>query len=113
MRKSRFEKQKERRVHIAQERISILMDLAEREALEGHLQRASRYGALARKIGKRYNTRMPGDFKLRFCKHCSTYRVPGLNTRNRIVRGRLVIQCLNCNTYYRKPIRRKGGGNTG
>jgi len=55
---------------IAQERMDILFRLAEREALQRREARARRYVDLARRIGMRYNVRIPAEFKRRFCKGC-------------------------------------------
>lgn len=103
--KDRFTRLKERRRKIASERISILIGLAEAEAAKGNIERASRYGQLARNIGKRYNVRLPGNFKHGFCKKCGTYRVPSVNTRVRISKGQIITHCLKCNSYYRRPIK--------
>ena len=103
MRKNRFARRKEKRQKIARERIKILMELAEK-ASHTHPERASRYLELARKIGKRYNVRLPSEYKLKYCKMCGTYRQPGSNSRTRIVRDRLVITCLKCGSIYRKPL---------
>ncbi len=101
--KGRYAKQKDRRKKIAGERIAILLELADKEAISGKLDRASRYGYLARKIGKKYNISLPGTFKHKYCKHCGTYRVPSRNTRVRISRGHITTHCLKCGDIYRRP----------
>jgi len=92
------------RRRIAKERIGILLAMAEEQALAGETDLADRYAFLARKIGMRYQVKMPGGFKLRFCRKCSTYLVPGVNSRYRMTGGRLTRQCLKCGTYYRLPL---------
>lgn len=104
MGKGRFIKMKEKRKKIASERIQILLGLAKEESEKGRLDRASRYAHLARKIGKRYNVRMPSSFKINYCKKCGTYRIPSKTSRTRISKGRIVIQCLNCGGFYRRPF---------
>ena len=107
MRKNRFSKAKVRRFKIAGERIGILLNLAEEQALAGDMKLADRYAYLARKIGMRYQHRMPRGFNLRFCKKCSSYLVPGRESRIRMTGGRLSRQCLKCGSYYRIPLGRK------
>ena len=90
---------------IALERMVVLFRLAEKEALLGHAPRARRYVDLARRIGMRYNVRVPPEFKRRFCKACRTYFVPGVNARVRVGRGRVVVTCLGCGAVQRLPYR--------
>ena len=90
---------------IALERMVVLFRLAEKEALARHDARARRYVELARRIGMRYNVRVPPEFRRRFCKKCLHYLVPGLNARVRIGGGRLSVTCLGCGAIQRMPYR--------
>jgi ribonuclease P protein subunit RPR2 len=90
---------------IALERMVVLFGLAEKEALLGHGPRARRYVDLARKIGMRYNVRVPPEYKRRFCKACLVYFLPGVNARVRVGRGRVVITCSACGAIQRLPYR--------
>jgi ribonuclease P protein subunit RPR2 len=94
-------------VNIAEERIDILFNLAEEEALAYNPPRANRYVDLARKIGMRYNVRIPGKFKRKFCKHCHSFLLPGENCRVRIRGGKIVVFCEICKGYMRIPIASK------
>jgi ribonuclease P protein subunit RPR2 len=100
-------------IQIAKERIDILFDLADEEAHMRNFPRANRYVDLARRIGMRYNVRIPGKFKRRFCKHCHSYIQPGENARVRIKGKKIVVFCQNCGEYMRMPItsHKKGKGN--
>ncbi len=89
---------------IAHERMEVLFGLAEKEALQGHAARARRYVDLARRLGMRYNVRMPPEFKRRFCKMCLAYLVPAVNARVRVGRGRVVVTCLACGAIQRLPF---------
>jgi len=100
----RFSKKKANRQRIAKERIDILLTEAEKQALAGDLELADRYAFMARKIGMRYQVKMPCGFKLKFCKKCLSYLVPSKNARIRMTGGRLTRQCLKCGSYYRIPI---------
>ena len=102
----RFEKKKVVRQRIAKERIDILLALAEKQALAGEMDLADRYAFMARKIGMRYQVKMPRGFNLKFCKRCLTYLVPSKNVRFRMTGGRLTRQCLKCSSYYRIPLRK-------
>jgi ribonuclease P protein subunit RPR2 len=91
---------------IARERIQILFNLAERE-IKKHPERSRRYVELARKIGLRYNVRLPKDLKRKFCKKCNTILIPGYNCKVRLEKKKktIAIYCLNCNSVYRHPWR--------
>lgn len=92
-------------VDIAGERIQILFDLAEEEARANRLSRANRYVELARKIGMRYNVRIPQHNKRRFCRHCHSFLLPSRNSRVRL-RGRTVtVHCECCGKFTRTPYR--------
>ncbi len=93
---------------IAEERMRILMDLAGKE-FGAHPERSDRYVGLARKIGMRYNVKMPKELKLRFCGGCSRYIVPG---RNSVVRASsrtqsMEVRCLKCGKVNRMPYARE------
>ncbi|MEK6987418.1 MAG: ribonuclease P protein component 4 [Candidatus Thermoplasmatota archaeon] len=90
---------------IALERMEILFHLAEKEALVRHEARARRYVELARRIGMRYNVRVPPQFRRRFCKKCLAYLVPSVNARVRVGRGHIVVTCLPCGAVQRLPYR--------
>jgi len=105
MRKNRFEKAKNKRLNIARERISMLLDMAQQRATSGEMQLADRYAQLARKIGMRYNLPMPKGFNLRFCRKCLKYLVPARNARFRTSSGKLSRQCLECGEIYRMPLK--------
>lgn len=107
MGKRRFEKIKERRKKIASERIQELISLAEQSALDGDTEHASRYAFLARKIGMRYNVKMPRGHKLAICRKCGTYIMSSRTARFRMSGKRLTRQCLKCGAYYRIPLRER------
>ncbi len=94
-------------INIASKRIDILFDLAEGEAKARNQHRANRYVELARKIGMRYNVRVPKRFRRRYCKHCNSYLLPSVTSRVRVRRKRLVIFCENCGGYLRVPFGRE------
>jgi len=92
-------------VKIAGERIDILFNAAEEEALADRLDRSDRYVELARKIGMRYNVRVPRHYKRRFCRHCHAYLQPSKTSRVRLRGKRVIVHCDNCGRFTRLPYK--------
>jgi ribonuclease P protein subunit RPR2 len=105
----RRDKVKERK--IARERIRILMDLAEKESLNGRMERTDRYVALAKKIGMRYNVRFPRELSRKVCKHCDSFLLPSVNCRVRLTGRTVSIYCFKCKEYTRIPYLKEKKGN--
>jgi len=91
-------------VDIAEERISLLFDEAERAAHRGRMDLADRYVALARQVGMRYNVALPAHMRRRACRGCHGYLMPGTTSRVRLNRGRASITCLRCGHVTRIPL---------
>lgn len=88
---------------IANERIKILFEEAEK-CFKTHPERARRYVELARKIGMRYNVRLR-KYKKKFCKKCNAYLKPGVNCRVRVNKNKKAVlyTCLGCGHIMRYP----------
>ena len=86
------------RKKIARERIQILFREAEKAAKKDRFKLADRYVELARKIGMRYNVRIPRELKRRFCKYCHAYLYPGKTAEVKIDSEKKIvkIKCLKC-----------------
>ncbi len=95
---------------IAKERIDILVSLAEAEAKK-HPERTKRYVDLARRIGMRYNVRMDKEARIRICKECSSFLIPGYNctVRTRKDKQSLIVTCNKCGSVKRYPYRKEKG----
>jgi ribonuclease P protein subunit RPR2 len=93
-------------VRIARERVSGLFQLADTEASHGHGELADRYVTLARRIGMRYNVRLPSEFRELYCRRCSAFWIEGRTVRTRLRGGRRVRTCLRCGEARRVPLRR-------
>lgn len=107
----RRDKTKERK--IARERIGILMERAEEEAIKGNTKRTDRYVSLAKKIGTRYNVRFPRSLKRKICKHCDSFLLPSVNCRVRLNKRTVSIYCYKCEQYTRIPyVKEKKGKGT-
>jgi len=103
----RINRKPEQYIKIAEERIEILFDLAEKE-FKQHPERSKRYVQLARKIGLRYNVRLPKEIKRKFCKKCNSLLIPSVTSKVRIdsKTKAITIKCLNCEKTYRYPYKR-------
>ncbi len=95
---------------IARQRIDRLMGMAERVSLKD-ISLADRYAELAFKIAMRARVRLPRKYKLRICRKCRKYLLPGVTASIRIRSRRethLVVRCLRCGYMRRYIIRKKG-----
>lgn len=89
-------------IKLARERMDILLD----RAIQVHHARpdlAKRYYELAKKIGMRYNVRLPRSAKRRFCKKCFSYIASGWRTKRR----KVTVTCQACGHVMRYPIKTK------
>jgi ribonuclease P protein subunit RPR2 len=93
-------------VRIARERIADLFALAERESARRDSRLPNRYVQLARKVGTRYNVRLPAEYRELYCRGCSTFWVEGRTVRTRLRGSRRVRTYLACGRQRRVPIRR-------
>ena len=93
---------------LALQRIERLFELAEADARKmdtGAKSRSDSYVQLARRIGMRYRVRIPGQLKMRICKGCYTYLIPGKNARIRLRGGYITTTCLKCGKQMRHPYK--------
>ena len=95
-----------KRKRIARRRINHLFEMAEKMALEGRLELATRYVDIARRMGMKYLVRIPWQYKRRFCKECHSYLLPGENCTVRIKKKTLIISCHVCGHVTRVPFAR-------
>jgi ribonuclease P protein subunit RPR2 len=89
---------------IAARRIAILFQLAQDCAVSGRFSLADRYVELARNISMRYLVPIPVEFKRWYCKQCYGFLLPGVNSRVRISRGKVIYTCLRCQRQTRMPL---------
>lgn len=88
---------------IARERIVILFDEAVK-IVRIKPKLADRYVALARRIGMRYNVKIPKWLKRKVCKKCKAYLHPGVTAKFSTKAGVLRIECLACKRINRYPL---------
>ena len=65
---------------------------------------ANRYVTIARNMSMKFNVKIPGGLKTRFCKHCYSFLVPGQNCRVRTQKGKVVYTCKSCDRFMRFPF---------
>lgn len=100
-------KAREKQRKIAEERIRILLTLADVVCTQD-VQLAERYGELARRISMRTRVRIPAEYKWRYCKKCKRLLFPGINSIVRVRSRRyphIVIRCKLCGGINRRPFK--------
>lgn len=100
---------KEKINKIAKKRIEKLFELAI-EMFHERPDLSQRYVEIARKIAMKARVKLPKNKHLLICRHCKKFIFPGISSRIRIQKRRephIVITCLHCGGYMRKPLRRK------
>jgi len=96
---------------IAVHRVQTLLHLAN-EIFNEDPSLAQRYVDIAGKIAMATKIRLPKEHRLRVCRHCKSFILPGVNCRVRVRQRRephLVITCLNCGKQMRIPLKKKKG----
>lgn len=91
-------------VRTARERVTDLFALAEREGSLRRSALADRYVGLARKVGMRYNVRIPREYRELYCRRCSAHWIEGRSVRTRIRRSGRVRTCLRCGWVRRSRV---------
>jgi ribonuclease P protein subunit RPR2 len=80
---------------MAIQRIEILFNLAE-ETYPRSMPLANRYVEIARNISMKCNVRLGKKERRKFCHHCYSFLVPGVNCRVRLKGRYVVVSCFNC-----------------
>lgn len=94
---------------IALSRIERLFDLAI-NMLSERPDLSQRYIEIARRISMRTRVRIPREKRMLICRHCKRLIFPGVSSRVRLQHRRephIVITCLYCGKYMRRPLRRR------
>ena len=88
------------------ERMQILIDNAITNARKDP-ELSQRQASISRRISTKYNIRMPYHLRMVFCKKCTSFIAPGINSRIRLGRTSIKsirISCNLCGHTYRKII---------
>jgi ribonuclease P protein subunit RPR2 len=62
---------------------------------------AHKYAKKARRTALKYKLRLPLIHKIKICKNCHSFLLPGKNLRVRTQRGHVVYYCLECKKFMR------------
>lgn len=89
---------------IAAERVRTLFQQAE-QVFGTDKALANRYVHLARKIAMKVQLQLPKELKRKYCKFCYAYLRPGVNSRSRIRKGKVIISCFECKKFMRVMVR--------
>jgi ribonuclease P protein subunit RPR2 len=92
-------------IHIAKERIEVLLNESEVMAKKKDLHYMRRYVDIAMAIGKKYNIRFPIEKKDHICKKCHAYLVYGVNSTVRVRNKKRVTHCMSCKHIFVKLIK--------
>lgn len=106
MKYNRRKKMQDATKRIAEERIEILLSLAEQN-FKTNPDRSKRYIKLAGLIGMRYSVRLKRAQKRKICKHCRTLLIPGKNCRIRLKNSVILTTCETCGKMSRYPYYKK------
>ena len=93
-------------IDIAVERMNILFNRAQDEFIT-HPERSNRYVELALKLSTKYNTKIPGEWKRRYCKKCKSFLSYGHNSTVRLVNGEVNIFCGECGHIMKIPYHKE------
>ncbi|MGM5487552.1 MAG: ribonuclease P protein component 4 [Nanobdellota archaeon] len=74
---------------------------------ENHPDMHDHYIGLIRRYVTRFKVRPDKDVKLRICKHCSRFLIPGKNCRVRTRNGKIIYFCESCRCHMRLPFYRE------
>ena len=91
---------------IALERMYVLINSAISNA-RINPDLAQKQASSARRISTHHRVKMPYELRINFCKQCKNFIAPGINSRIRLGRTRLMsirITCNFCEHTYRKVI---------
>ncbi len=91
---------KDRKIRLAKERITILFEKAEKS--DSPIA-AQKYIRKAKRTAMHFNIKLPRELRKKFCRKCCSFFTLE-NCKRRIKHKFLVLKCLNCNTYNRFKI---------
>jgi len=86
---------------IGDERIAILLTLADKAVRSGREERARRYVGLAQTVSMKAQTALPSEF--RYCRECLLPLIPGINCNVRLTGHKIVCRCQDCRAVWRRP----------
>lgn len=103
MTKKNYHKKPASQVKIAAKRINFLFSEA-KASFRKDTALANRHVKTALRIAMKYKVKLPASLKKKFCKNCRSYLVPGVNSRVRIHKHRVIYYCFSCRHYMRHQV---------
>src|SRR3989338_1776944 len=91
-------------VEIAKKRIKFLFNEA-KDVFKKDQKLSDKHVKLARRISMKYKIKLPSSLKKKFCKNCHSFLAPGINSRVRIPKHRVIYYCYSCKHYMRHPLK--------
>lgn len=95
-----YKKRKDSQKNIASERIKELITQSQ-AIFPKENKLADKYVQMAKSISMKYKVPFNKSQKLKYCKKCSSFLVPGNNARIRVQRGKIRVLCLKCKNIMR------------
>lgn len=99
----KFYRKPAKQVQIAKKRVIFLFKEAG-DVFRQNPSLADKYIKTARRIAMKYKIKLPSSLKRKFCRHCNSFLMPGINSRVRIHKHRLIYYCQKCRNYTRLPL---------
>ena len=91
-----------KRVELRESKKEILELFAKAEVLfPSDSLKANDFVRKARNRAMKFRLKLPRDLRRKFCKHCYSFLVPGVNCRVRTHLGKVVYSCLVCKGFMR------------
>ena len=91
---------REQQQKIALQQVKTLLGEAEKAFSEDRTW-AHRQVGKARRVAMKVKLKMPQEYKRKYCKHCYSFLMPGVNSRVRTARGKVIISCFECKKFMR------------
>ncbi len=104
MHRKKYHKKPASQIEIAKKRIKFLFKEAE-ESFKKDQNLSDKHVQLARRLAMKYKIKLSSSLKKKFCKSCHSFLVPGINSRVRIHKHRVIYYCYNCKHYIRHPLK--------
>jgi ribonuclease P protein subunit RPR2 len=91
--------------NISEERINRLFTLAIEYTKNNDYALPIKFVGSALKISTHYKVPVPEQYKHIYCKKCHSILIPPKTAQIRLKNKKIIIKCLNCNTYRRFIIK--------
>ena len=93
---------------IASERIAKLFSLAEESSKKNETKLSNKYIKIAKELSSHYKVSIPKKLKIRVCKKCGEFQIPGVNSNVTVASSKscVIYTCKKCGSqnkiFYKK-----------